>query len=52
MDQTTPKRVTITDRDGKVTEAVVSDNATAREFESLAFEPNGPVVKVVVRDAD
>ncbi|WP_281944684.1 hypothetical protein [Streptomyces olivaceus] len=52
MDKDTPKKVVITDREGKVTETVVSDDDTARHFESLVFEPGGPIVKVTVTDSD
>lgn len=44
------KQVTITDDKGEVIETTVSDDETAREYENLAFEPGGHIVKVTVTD--
>ncbi|MCY0960849.1 hypothetical protein [Streptomyces sp. H27-H5] len=44
-----PKRITVTEADGTVTETTVADDATAREFENLPFEV-GHIVSVTVTD--
>jgi hypothetical protein len=43
------KRITITESDGDVIETTVSDDTTAREYESLPFQV-GRIVNVTVTD--
>ncbi|MCC8455601.1 hypothetical protein [Streptomyces rochei] len=45
------KKITITKSDGDVIETKVSDDATAREYESLPFQ-NRTIIDVTVTDAD
>ena len=46
------KKITIIDNQGQEIVTTVSDNETAREYENLAFEPGGHIVKVTVTDND
>ncbi|MEU6664280.1 hypothetical protein [Streptomyces sp. NPDC046821] len=46
-----PKKVVVTDVNGKTTETVVSDDATARHYEDLPFEADH-ISSVTVTDAD